>query len=127
MPPAMVWKRGELIDPRGLGSQDFRLQFVRLAKALLPGSQERTRTPVGEVLLRHAPSDPVARVVFMKQVAGLLTGKLVVLDEMWTIPVASKVSRVVRCAAQRWALTHLTDERVLSAYGAVKRSRVVPG
>jgi negative regulator of replication initiation len=118
----MVWKRGELIDPRGLDSQDSRLRFVRIAKALLPGSQERTRTPVGEVLLRYAPSDPVARVVFIKQVAGLLAGRLVIFDELRTIPAASKAGTVVRCAAQRWALTHLTDERVLIAYGPAKRT-----
>jgi len=119
----MMWQRGAMIDPRGPCSHETRLRFLRLVKDLLPRIQRKVRIPLGELLLRHTPADPVARGVFLRQVTGLLSTKIVPLENGSFYRPGSKLSSVVVSATQGWVLTHLGEEVVVSAYDRFKRTR----
>ena len=113
---AMEWDPAASIAlaiARGGVSQE---KYIDVAKALLPREQQRHRASLGEILCRLVEDD-VERVLFLNAIATELAGRL--------RPVGTPHDRVassLRCRLQRWALGHLSGERLM-ALAAVQQRR----
>ena len=102
----VAWRAGARIDIGVSGNRRLQTSYLRAAKALLPGVQRRSPTPLGRVLREHAPQEGVERIVFLKLLARRVNG-LVPLDDASS---SSGWLRHPREAAKRWALRHLDPD-----------------
>lgn len=75
----LTWQRDAPIELVGVASR-HRSALLDVFVALLPSRQRRRCAALGDILLEHAPSDPVDRVVFLKSVARRVAGRVVVLE-----------------------------------------------
>jgi len=102
----VAWRAGARIDIGVSGNRRLQTSYLRAVKALLPGVQRRSPTPLGRVLREHAPQEGVERIVFLKLLARRVNG-LVPLDDASS---SSGWLRHPREAAKRWALRHLDPD-----------------
>jgi len=103
----LTWQKDAPIDVAAFATSERRMQFLRLAKALLPQAQRRNSRALGVLLRSYAPADPVQRVLFLKEAAQAINGKLVPLDSAsrFRAPLRTRV----KTAIHRWSLMNLDD------------------
>ena len=112
----MVWPRGVPIQFSGIDSSARRVLLLRVARALL-----RRRRPVriallGEILLEHAPTDPVERVLFLKLAASRLAGRIVPLADEERSVRSNRVWSRNGAAIHRWLVGHVDEETLALSY-----------
>ncbi|MDB4912369.1 MAG: hypothetical protein JWM95_13 [Gemmatimonadetes bacterium] len=110
----VTWRSDVAIDLAAFRKADMQLHFVGVAKALLASTQLRQQKPLGEVLLEHAPSDALERVLFVKEAARCLAGKLIPVNTL-TTNVSRKSAVRWRESAYRWALQRFSADLVCHA------------
>ena len=66
------WRPGAAVDLGASVTPKHRPATIRIAKALLPRTQERRSRPLGDILLEHAPSKVEERIEFLVSLAPRL-------------------------------------------------------
>ena len=122
----MVWQRGVPIDLTGFEPSEFRIPFLRLAKALLPALQRKRQARIGELLCEYAPRDRLARVLFAKHAARHLSGKLVLLKHEPSRRYQAGLRLRFTSAVRRWALANIHEEVLQAAYDRASTARTLP-
>lgn len=114
----MVWKPEIRIPLVVHGTEDLQLNYMRVARALLPKQQWRRRRTLAEILLENSPTRPSDRMRFLMPLSHLLVGKITSLSD----PEAKTTTswHGVKCAVQRAGLS-VADEQMLLKY-LIRRS-----
>ncbi|MGH2396475.1 MAG: hypothetical protein ACRDFW_05715 [bacterium] len=120
----VVWQRGVPIDVTSFERSEFRLAFMRLAKALLPAVQRKRQARLGDLLREHVPADRLARALFLKEAARHLAGKLVPLKQEPTRRYNAGLRGRFATAVRRWVLANVHEEVLQAAYGRASTARL---
>jgi hypothetical protein len=101
----MMWRSDVTIELPGRDRKRFALQYLKIAKALLPKEQARHPVPLVDVLSQHNVFDGADGIIFLKAVAGRLGGRLVRCGSTSDNQAkhGSVRTRIMR-RAQRWSL-----------------------
>lgn len=108
--------RDAAVDAGEFKDIEGRIAFVKLLRALMPRHQLRRRAPLGALLLETAPRHPLARILFLKQMARLLGRNLAPLDAVEASGRARSPRQRMRAAAQHLVLSYLPEQSLEWAY-----------
>ena len=98
----VVWSGDASIAVPFDGPHEWQLRYLELARALLPAVQLKRRAPMFELIAANAFADPLLNLLFVKQFARTVAGKLATISSDAANP--GKFS--LRSSSQRWALQH---------------------
>jgi len=115
----VAWQRDVPIKVGEFASADLRMAFVRLAKGLMPAVQQKRARPLGHLLLEQAPVDPIQRVLFLKEAAKCLAGRLVPIELEPIRRHNAGLGTKMRGRVHRWTLRNLSDDVLLAGYDRV--------
>jgi hypothetical protein len=115
----MVWRTGVVIDLLFQGSAPWRFDYGSIARSLLPKEQSRSQKRLGTVLLEHATSVGVDRIVFLRQLSRHVTGRLMPY-ESGGAAVGERL-RTPKAAVQQWLLGHVDPALLMNL--AERRSK----
>lgn len=102
-------------------------KYLRVAKALQPAAQRKNQMTLGNVLREYAKPSSLEEVVFLKELARQLSGRLSA--RSYATPWNGRVTvrTQVQSIVHQWGLTHLDENLLAAAYsrlgGIRKRSR----
>jgi Fe-S-cluster containining protein len=107
---SVAWKQDAPVAPVGFADPAQRARYLGVARALLPAYQHRRRSALAHILHDHAPSEPLARMLFLKHTAANLVEK-VTLDphERWSGEGVTLIDRI-RSRIHRWMLANANDD-----------------
>lgn len=105
----MAWAPNALIDLSATPEAGWQRPYLRIARALLPSAQRGAKRPLNAVFLEAAAFGEVERVLFLKEMARRIMGRVVPLD---AVPGAGRHRQRFRPALQRWALGNLGEELI---------------
>lgn len=115
----VAWQRDVPIKVAEFASADLRMAFVRLAKSLMPAVQQKRARPLGRLLLEQAPVDPIQRLLFLKEAAKCLAGRLVPIELEPITRYSAGLGTKLRGRVHRWTLSNLSDDVLLAGYDRV--------
>ncbi len=111
----MVWRDDAIIDIANVADRAQRLQFIRLARALLPLAQRRNPMRLGDVMRLHAPNDPRELASFLTFLLPRLVGRVEPVGNRGVERRSSVKGNRTAGALQRFLLSH-TDEEFLGTF-----------
>ncbi|MGQ0640965.1 MAG: YkgJ family cysteine cluster protein [Gemmatimonadaceae bacterium] len=82
----MVWRRFVPIDTAGLTNADTKAAFAEISRRLQYSQQSKRPTALLDIVTQHLPADAFARVLFLKQLAQAVAGRIVPIDRLATMP-----------------------------------------
>lgn len=126
----LVWRHRAPVPVPLWQDPDLRSRYVSIAKALLPTSQRSTPTRLRDLLQLNCPPNDVARLLFLKELARTLDGRLAPAGDSTVWEGKRRVRTTVGAAVHRFALAHLSTEVLGAAYSRASRrparSRTTP-
>lgn len=120
----MTWRRRAPVPVPRWERPALQSSYVGIAKALLPSSQRKTPTRLGDLLRLHCPSDDMDRLLFLKDLARNVEGRITPVDDATTWTGKRRVGTMVGSVVHRLALAHLSVEALGTAYARATRSSV---
>ncbi|MBC8087075.1 MAG: YkgJ family cysteine cluster protein [Phycisphaerae bacterium] len=109
----LVLREGVPVELRDFGRSPHAVALTRATRALLPTIQSKRRARLGDVLLEHAPGDPLLRGGFTKDIARIIVGKVVDLGEERRARHQGGWRARSRSQVERWTLRYV-DDQILS-------------
>lgn len=120
MDEPLEWIAGAQIDPCVLPDAEGQTAYLRIVKELL-AKRGTGLAPLGAVLRRHLPRDPMARVMFLKALSKELMGKVAPRGVEPRIALGG--GRTLWRGMQRWMVANADEQAVLATYRRIPRTQ----
>jgi hypothetical protein len=101
----LVWRPDAFVDMTFRGDETTMRAYARIAKALLPRSQYVLHLPLGVIINDNLNEDGLERVVFLKQLATKIAGKVIDCDHS-----RDRSRRKLAARFQQWMMGRLPVE-----------------